>query len=75
MKEIECRRSPRGYYLITDGPGVEEVMLSIPSGPRDIERATDSWVVRPEDVERVVAALRSRGFTVTGISTSSGLAR
>jgi hypothetical protein len=63
---IEFRRTDLGW-LVTDGPGVQEVMLSIPTMARTLNPQTLLWRISDGYASRVAKELRSRGCTVTGI--------
>jgi hypothetical protein len=63
---VEFKRTDLGW-LVTDGPGLEEVTTSIPTMARTQDPQTGQWRVSDGYARQVAAALRSRGFTVKGI--------
>jgi hypothetical protein len=73
---IEFTKANLGW-LVTDGPGVEDVIVSLGLHKMGCTQnpETRDWTVSNAYARRLAEALRSSGFTVTGISTSSGLAR
>jgi hypothetical protein len=55
-------------YTFTDRPGVEQVIISMGASKAcPFNPQTGLWRVSDGYARRVAEALRSRGFTVTGI--------
>jgi hypothetical protein len=65
---IEFTKANLGW-LVTDGPGVEDVIVSLRLHNMGCTQnpETRDWTVSDAYARRLAEALRSRGFTVVGI--------